>query len=124
MAEEAKNTLDDIQVDAANLYKEEAISDLKVGHIRKLTPIKPDGSVDESRDAIFTASTNIMTPGGALPIQGEIEAKTLEEAVENFPKAINEAVEKLKADMLKMQQEQASQIITPDQLGQDKNIII
>ena len=124
MAEEAKNTLEDIKVDAANLYTEETITDLKVGHIRKLIPIKADGSVDESREAIYTGSTNIMTPGGALPIQGDIEAKTLEEAIENFPKAINAAVEKLKADMLRMQQEQASQIITPDQLGQDKNIII
>ncbi|MCF7847247.1 MAG: hypothetical protein K9M45_00235 [Kiritimatiellales bacterium] len=124
MAEKEKNTFEDIQVDAENLYKEESITDLKVGHIRKLTPIKPDGSDDESREAIFTATTNIMTPGGALPTQGDIEAKTLAEAVENFPKAINEAVEKLKADMLRMQQEQASQIITPDQLGGNRDIII
>jgi len=124
MAEEVRKTLEDIKIDAANLYKEETFTDLKVGHIRKLTPVKADGSVDESRSAIFTGSTNILTPGGTLPIQGEIEAATLEEAIRNFPMAIQDAVEKLKADMLKLQQEQASKIITPDQLGGNNNLII
>ena len=89
-----------------------------------MTPIKLDGSEDEARQATWSATTNIMTPGGALPISGEIEAATLEEAVNQFPAAINEAVKKLQEDMIRMQQEQASKIVTPDELRGGKNDII
>jgi hypothetical protein len=122
MSEE--NSLENINIDGENLWKEENITDLKVGNIRRLTPIKLDGSEDETRTASYSATTNIMTPGGALPISGEIEAATLAEAVEKFPEAINAAVKKLQEDMVKMQQEQASQIVTPDQLRGGNDIII
>ncbi len=122
MAEE--NSLENINIDGENLWKEEQITDLKVGNIRKLTPIKLDGSEDDLRTATYTATTNIMTPNGALPISGEIEATNLTEAVEKFPEAINAAVKKLQEDMIKMQQEQASQIVTPDQLRGGNDIII
>ena len=59
-----------------------------------------------------------------LPISGEIEAATLAEAVEKFPEAINAAVKKLQEDMLKMQQEQANKIVTPDELRGGNDIII
>jgi hypothetical protein len=122
MSEE--NSLENIKIDGNNLWKEEHITDLKVGNIRKLTPIKLDGTEDEMRKATFSATTNIMTPGGALPISGEIEADTLAEAVEKFPDAINAAVKKLQEDMIKMQQEQANKIVTPDELRGGKNDII
>ena len=47
MAEE--QSLDNIKIDGSNLWKEENFTDLKVGSIRKLTPIKLDGSEDEIR---------------------------------------------------------------------------
>ena len=120
----SENTLENINIDGENLWKEESITDLNVGNIRKLTPIKLDGTEDESRTASYSATTNIMTPGGALPISGEIEATTLAEAVENFPAAINIAVKKLQEDMIKMQQEQANKIVTPDELRGGSDIII
>lgn len=120
----AENTLENINIDGENLWKEEHITDLKVGNIRKLTPIKLDGTEDDARTATYSATTNIMTPSGALPISGEIEAATLAEAVEKFPEAINAAVKKLQDDMARMQQEQASQIVTPDQLRGGNDIII
>lgn len=116
--------LDTLEVDAANLYKEENFTDLKVGNIRRLTPIKPDGSDDETRKAVYSATTNIMTPSGALPISGEIEATTLEEAVKKFPAAIDAAIKKLQEDMIRMQQEQASKIVTPDQFRGKNDLII
>ena len=122
MAEE--NPLENIKIDGSNLWKEEHITDLKVGNIRKLTPIKLDGTEDEGRTATYSATTNIMTPSGALPISGEIEATNLEEAVKNFPEAINAAIKKLQDDMIRMQKEQASQIVTPDQLRGGNDIII
>ncbi len=117
-------TLENIKIDGDNLWKEENFTDLQVGSIRVLTPIKIDGTPDESRQPTFSATTNIMTPGGALPISGEIEATTLEEAVEKFSDAINAAVKQLQEDMVKYQQEQASKIVTPDELRGGKNDII
>ena len=96
----------------------------EVGTIRKLTPIKTDGSNDNERKPTFTATTNIMTPNGALPLSGEIKATTLEEAISNFSDAINEALKKLQDDMIKMQQEQANKIVTPDDLRGNKDLII
>ena len=122
MSEE--NTLENIKIDGSSLWKEEHITDLKIGNIRKLTPIKIDGSSDETREAVYSATTNIMTPNGALPISGEIEATNLEEAVAKFPDAINAAVVKLQEDMARMQQEQASKIVTPDELRGGGNDII
>ncbi len=119
-----ENSLENIKIDANNLWKEENITDLKVGSIRKLTPIKTDGSEDDSRKPTFSATTNIMTPGGALPVSGEIEASTLEEAIEKFPEAINAAIKQLQEDMVKYQQEQANRIVTPDELRGGKNDLI
>ena len=119
-----QQSLENITFDGDNLWKEENFTDLKVGTIRKLTPIKPDGTEDESRKATFSATTNVMTPGGALPISGEIEATTLAEAIEKFPEAVNAALKQLQEDMIKYQQEQASRIVTPDQLRGKNDLII
>jgi len=119
-----ENTLEDIKIDGFNLWKEENITDLKVGNIRRMTPIKLDGTEDDARTATYSATTNIMTPNGALPISGEIEATNLEEAVEKFPEAINAAVKKLQEEMIRMQKEQANKIVTPDQLRGGNDIII
>ena len=87
-----QSPIEDIQFNGDNIYKEETFTDLEVGTIRKLTPIKSDGTEDPERKASFTATTNIMTPSGALPLNGEIEAETLEEAIAGFSAAVNKAI--------------------------------
>tara|TARA_B100000927_G_C16428372_1_gene454457 strand:+ start:470 stop:859 length:390 start_codon:yes stop_codon:yes gene_type:complete len=119
-----KSQIDEIKFNAENLWKEESFTDLEVGSIRKLSPINSDGSDDTSRKPTFTATTNIMTPNGALPLSGEIKASTLDEAILNFSDAINDALKKLQDDMVKMQQEQANKIVTPDDLRGNKDLII
>ena len=119
-----QQSIENMEFDGSNLWKEENFTDLKVGTIRKLTPIKLDGTEDEARKATFSATTNVMTPSGALPISGEIEAETLEDAVKQFPEAINQAIKKLQEDMIRMQQEQANKIVTPDELRGGKNDLI
>jgi len=42
--------LSDVKMDMANLYREEAYTDMKTGGIRKLAPVKLDGSEDTSRN--------------------------------------------------------------------------
>ena len=119
-----QNQIEDIKFNGKNLFKEESFTDLEVGTIRKLTPIHTDGTEDNDRKATFTATTNIMTPSGALPLNGEIEADSLEEAIAGFSEAVNKALQKLQDDMMKMQQEQANKIVTPDELRGGKDLII
>jgi hypothetical protein len=105
-------------MDAANLYREENYTDLRAGSVRKLVPVTSAGADDPSREAIFTAATQVMTPGGVLPLSGEIEgAKSLEEAIAGFPAAIQKAVVALREEMEAMQRERASQIVVPGRDG-------
>ena len=104
----------EIQMDAGNLYREESYIDLKAGTMRKLVPVKVDGTDDPSREPIFTAATQVMTPGGVLPLSGEVAgAKTLAEAVAGFGPAIKQALADLRTEMEAMQRERASQIVVP-----------
>ena len=110
----AESDAPDVQMDAANLYREESYTDLKAGTMRKLVPVKVDGSDDPSREPIFTAATQVMTPGGVLPLSGEVAgAKTLAEAVAGFAPAIKQAIADLREEMAAMQRERASQIVVP-----------
>lgn len=110
----ADSEVQDIQMDAANLYREESYTDLKAGTMRKLVPVKADGSDDPAREPIFTAATQVMTPGGVLPLSGEVEgAKTLADAVAGFAPAIKQAIADLREEMAAMQRERASQIVVP-----------
>jgi hypothetical protein len=106
--------LDTMKVDTGNLYREEMFTDLGVATIRLLTPVKPDGSLDPSRERLFVAQANVMTPAGMLPVEAPIEAKSLQEAMEKFPDAVREAVERVVEELRELQREQASRIVVPN----------
>jgi hypothetical protein len=114
----------DFSVDRQNLYREETFTDLKVASIRRLTPVKSDGSVDKTRKTIFVGETNVMTPGGPLPLQAVIQAKQLQQAIKNFPEAMQAAVDKLAEEVKKMKEKQNSSIISPGGGKEDSRIII
>ena len=106
----------DIKINVDNLYKEEAFTDLTFATIRRLTPVKLDGSIDESREAIFTGMTQLMSPNGPVPVQCLIEgAKTLSEAADKLPAAIEKTVQAMVAEAEEMRREEASKIIVPGQ---------
>ena len=66
MNEKAQEKKIDFSIDKNNLHREEAITDLKVGSIRRLIPIKPDGTEDESfsTDVSGRAGSASNAPGG------------------------------------------------------------
>ena len=97
----------EIAVDRDNLYREEVITDLKAATLRRLIPIQADGSPDASRPSLFLAETQLLTQGGLLPVQARLEAATLEEAIEIFPDAINQAVERMVEEAREMQRRAA-----------------
>jgi hypothetical protein len=113
MGEEQRNAVD-FRVDRTNLYREESFTDLKVGSIRRLTPVKPDGSEDKTRKKIFVGHTNIVTPQGPLPIQGVIHAKELQQAIKRFPEAMEAAMDRLIEEAKKYQEKEQSQIEKPE----------
>lgn len=104
----------DIKIDPNNLYKEEAFTDLTFATIRRLTPVKLDGSLDESREAIFTGMTQLISPNGPIPVQCLIEgAKTLSEAADKLPAAIEKTVQAMIAEAKEMERQETSKIIVP-----------
>ena len=98
----------DFTVDKSNLYREESITDLKAAVIRRLVPVRPDGSEDPSRTPFFVGTTQLMTPEGPLPIQARLMANTLAEAFEEFPGAMQQALQEVVAQIQEMRQQQAS----------------
>jgi len=99
----------DFSVDKKNLYREEFVTDLKVVSIRKLIPIKSDGTEDESRTAIFVGHTQLMSPKGPVPLHAPLTANNLEEAIDAFPEAMKRAMSEMVERLDKMQQQKQTQ---------------
>jgi hypothetical protein len=113
----------DIAVDTANLFREETFTDLKVASIRRLTPVRADGTDDPDRSPRFIGETTLLSQRGPLPVQAPIDAKTLSEAFELFPEAINHAVDALIEQAREMQRQEASRIVVPGQMPPGRGII-
>ena len=56
------------QMDAKALYQEEVFTDRRVGAIRRLTPVTPEGQPDTARPTLFLGQAEIMTNMGPVPI--------------------------------------------------------
>ncbi len=104
---------EDMNLNAGNLYLEEVFTDLEVGSIRRLTPVKADGTVDPSRPLRFLGQTQLMTRAGPLPIEMPIEAANLQEACAKFGAALEEAMQRIAAQIERHQIEQSRQIVVP-----------
>ncbi|MBI3937740.1 MAG: hypothetical protein HY323_12250 [Betaproteobacteria bacterium] len=100
-------------MDAAALYLEEVFTDRKVGTLRRLTPVKSDGSPDAGRQVAYVGEAQLLTSVGALPITFEIDAKSLDEAIRKFAGAAKEAVERTVRDLQDLRRQAASSIVVP-----------
>lgn len=107
----------DAKMDPTALVREDVISDRRVGTIRILTPITVEGVRDETRDVLFFGEAQIMTQVGALPINFQIEAKTLAEAVEGYGEAAKKGLAETLEKLREMRREAANQIVTPGMPG-------
>ena len=101
------------EMDAAALYLEETITDRKVGAIRRITPLKRDGERDATRPVLYLGQTEIMTNMGAIPINFEIEAKDLGQAVAGFGKAATQAIEHTVQQIQELRRQASSQLVVP-----------
>ena len=105
--------LSDIQVDRNNLYREENYTDLKVASIRRLVPVKPDGTPDRTRRQVFIGQAHLMSQMGPLPVQCNIEAADLEEALRKFPQALARSVEDMMEEANEKRRQESSRIVVP-----------
>lgn len=106
--------LPEIKIDTASLYREEVFTDRRAGTVRRMVPVLPDGSPDASREVLYMGQTQLMTPGGVLPLGFEIEAKDLAAAIEQFPDAVKRALEEAIEEAQQMRREAASRIVVPE----------
>jgi hypothetical protein len=104
-------------MDSTQVYREETFTDRKVGTIRRLTPVSADGGADETRPVLFIGQAQVMTPMGAVPISFELEAATLNAAIDKFGDAAEQAVQQTMRELQELRREQASSLVIPDAAG-------
>ncbi|HEY8266334.1 MAG TPA: hypothetical protein VIG03_07150 [Steroidobacteraceae bacterium] len=104
----------DPQMSVDALYREDVFTDQRVGTVRRLAPVKSDGSEDVSRPPIFVGQATVMTPMGSLPLSFELPAKTLAEAVAQFGPAAQQAIEEAARELQEMRRQAASSIVIPE----------
>jgi hypothetical protein len=104
-------------MDSTQIYREETFTDRRVGTIRRLTPVTADGSVDSARPVLFVGQAQVMTPMGAVPISFELDASTLNVAIEKFGVAAEQAVQQTMRELQEIRREQASSLVIPDAAG-------
>jgi len=115
MAQEDSNEIESLKIDTSALYREESITDTRSATIKRLIPVKVDGSEDSSRVPQFIGDTTLMTQMGPIPVQFPIEAEDLETAFGLFPDGVKEAVQKLQERAQEMAREESSRIVVPGQ---------
>jgi hypothetical protein len=101
------------RMEATSLYREDVVTDRRVGTIRIMTPIKTDGSTDPGRDVVYVGEAQLLTPAGLLPLVFEIDAKSLADAVEKFAAGAGVAIERTRRELEELRREAASQIVVP-----------
>jgi hypothetical protein len=106
----------ELRMDAANLYREEIVTDRRAGTIRVLTPVTREGAIDPGRKVQYIGEAQILTPVGALPVAFEIEAASIGEAAENFAAGAKLAVEQAARELQEMRREASSGLVIADRI--------
>ncbi len=113
MADTPQGKAPEPEMDSKTLYREEIFTDRKMGTIRRLVPVKEDGATDTARQTIYVGEAQIMTPMGTLPINFEIPAQSLQEAVAKFGPATKEAIERTMQELKELRRQASSSIVVP-----------
>ncbi len=103
----------DIKMDPEDLYHEEVFTDRKMGTVRRLTPVKADGSVDTSRSQVYVGQAQLLTPMGPVPVSFEINAGSLDEAIERFAEEAKLAVDRTVEELKELRRQASSSIVVP-----------
>jgi hypothetical protein len=110
----AQSDLPEIKLDPNGLYREEVITDRKAGTLRRMIPIKVDGTTDTTRAVLFSGQTQLLTPAGVLPLVFDVPAASLDEALKKFPDAVKGALDEAIEEARELRREAASRIVVPE----------
>jgi len=105
------------KMDPANLYREEIYTDRKMGTIRVMTPVKTDGSADGARKTVYIGEAQLLTQMGALPLNFEIEADSLADAIVKYGPAVKQAYDRAMQEIQEMRRQASSSIVIPERGG-------
>ena len=103
----------ELRMDTTSLYREEVVTDRRIGSIRVLTPLKPDGSADPTRSVQYVGEAQLLTPAGVLPLVFEIDAISLADAIDKFAAGAAAALDRTRREIEQLRREAASQIVVP-----------
>src|SRR5438067_4929960 len=104
------------RMDPTSLYREDVITDRRVGTLRVMTPIKTDGSTDLGRPILYVGEAQLLTQAGLLPLVFEIDATSLADAIEKFAAGATAAIERPRRELEEPRREAASPIVRPHTL--------
>jgi hypothetical protein len=104
--------------DTQDVYREDVYTDRRVGTLRVLTPVTPEGQPDTTRATVYVGQISVSTPMGTLPISFEVEgATTLSAAIAGFGAGAQKAMDDTMRELQQMRREAASQIVIPEAGG-------
>ena len=103
----------DASMDPASLYREEIVTDRRVGTIRMMVPVTTEGTPDTARKTLYQGEAQIMTNMGALPVSFDIEADTLADAVKKYGDAARAGIERTMKELQELRRQASSGLIVP-----------
>ncbi len=105
----ANENIPEIELTTDDMYRDEVFSDLRVGSVRRFTPVTPEGETDDKRAVIYHGQTSLQSPAGPMPLNFELDAKNLPDAMKAFPKAAQAEAERVMKEIEEMQRQQQAQ---------------
>ena len=103
----------DPAMDPKSLYREEIYTDRKMGTLRVMIPVAPDGSPDAGRPTLYLGEAQLMTNMGPLPISFDVEAKSLAEAIARYGEAAKVGIEQALHELQEMRRQASSSLVIP-----------
>jgi len=116
MSDSAVPNIPPVKIKIDNLYLEESFTDMTFATLRRYTPVKVDGTIDENREVIFIGMTQLMSPKGPVPVQCVIEGATnLSDAAARLPEAMEKEVKIMIAEAQELQRQESTGTTPPRQ---------
>ena len=113
MADRPNSRAPETSMDAGSLYREEIYTDRKIGTLRVLVPVRADGTPDPARRNVYQGEAQLMTNVGPLPINFDIEATDLADAVTKYGDATKAGIERAMHELQEMRRQASSSIVLP-----------
>jgi hypothetical protein len=81
--------------------------------LRVLVPVTKDGGPDSARTTLYLGEAQILTNMGPLPINFEIDAKNLADAVAKYGDAAKAGIEAAMRELAEMRRQASSSLVIP-----------